>query len=216
MLPVSYFLMARKVVTDDQRRAERRSTLRGVLIGCGAAVALVLLVVIIIVIRLFQTPALPPEAADTGNLPPAPSLDDQIRQLQAASVARLALPAHLIASQEDLSARLAHEDTGRAGSGISDLKVYVGKGTVAFTGRAKWRGHTVCVTVRGEPTAQNGEMRVRVFEVRVGKVTMPRSVRRAVQGELDDALRQQWPGLRVDSLTATPGRLEAIGITKPQ
>jgi len=47
-------------------------------------------------------------------------------------------------------------------------------------------------------------------------VGLPDSVKQDMQRRADEAMKKQWPGLKVNKLSVSPGRVEAEGVTNGQ
>jgi len=224
--------MAPEVLTDDQRRVRRRSTFSGCLIGCAVIVAIVVIALAVIAVRLFQAPAPPPEEKESleakparvapqapgahSDQPPTLSLDDQVKQLKEAARSKRRMPVHFVATQKAVNAKLAQEATQHASADVSDLHVYFGEHAIAITGQIKWQGRTVHLTVRAEPVVEGGQTHIRILEAKAGNVGLPDSVKQDMQRRADEAMKKQWPGLKVNKLSVSPGRVEAEGVTKGQ
>ena len=179
--------MSRRV----QRKSGRKmSTLGWFGIGCGATVLLGAIALAIIWGMVTGEPELPPEAAagssGGGSAVSAPPIEQQIQQVQQAARAPQPVPVAMVLRESEINEIIA----GAGGSDVSDLKIYLGDGSIAGTGKVQYRGSTIPLTVRGRPVVSDGRVAVEVDEVRIGRLHAPASVQQQVRQELERGIQQ--------------------------
>lgn len=179
--------MSRRV----QRKSGRKmSTLGWFGIGCGATVLLGLIALAVIWSMVTGEPELPPEAAagssGGGSAVSAPPIEQQIQQVQQAARAPQPVPVAMVLRESEINEMIA----GAGGSDVSDLKIYLGDGSIAGTGNVQYRGRTIPLTVRGRPVVSDGRVAVEVDEVLIGRLHAPASVQQQVRQELERGIQQ--------------------------
>ena len=184
--------MSRRV----QRKSGRKmSTLGWFGIGCGATVLLGAIALAIIWGMVTGEPELPPEAAagssgggsaGGGAAVSAPPIEQQIQQVQQAARAPQPVPVAMVLRESEINEIIAVA----VGSDVSDLKIYLGDGSIAGTGKVQYRGSTIPLTVRGRPVVSDGRVAVEVDEVLIGRLHAPASVQQQVRQELERGIQQ--------------------------
>lgn len=224
--------MARKVRREPKRKL---STAAWFGIGCGAALVLGLMVLGTIWVLVKSGPPLPPEATaqrsapatptspdaappDRPNAAPAPSapaqpsappLRQQIEHVERAARSERPVPTRVVIRQDELNSLLQQESPGD----VSNMRVYLGDGTMAAIGDVQWRGQTVSLTVRARPFVSGGELDVQVLEVRVGRLAAPAAVHDEVHRQLQRGVRQlsSRNKVQIQSVTVHPGTMILSG-----
>ena len=207
------------------RRSKRPRTLREkLLIGAGilGLVILVLLAwVLVNVVRVTATPPLPPEAREGQSVGGSagyqvPPLNAQLQQAARAFAAAPNQPVTLYVGGDALVRELT---PSLARSGVEDLKVYCGDGTVAAQGLVPAGGRKVHTTVRLRPQVREGRLQLELLDARVGTRPMPASLRRQLEQELAKAENDpSSPLARVylDAVQVTPGLISITGRARTQ
>lgn len=176
-------------------------------IGCGLTVALGLITVVVVYVLAISQPPSPREAAyssapssstESGDQPgssapgnassatTAPSLEAQLREAHEAGRSDRATPVRLTIRQAELNSYLARE-TAQGGE-VQNAQVYFGEGIVVTTGRVRWQGRSVYVTVRAHPVVSGGGVDLIVDDVAIGRLPAPGALRQQAQDRLNDAL----------------------------
>jgi hypothetical protein len=209
-----------QTVHHGKRRV--RSTREKLLIAAavlGGLVTLAVLLGLVQYLRATATPPLPTEAQQSqaatasGGYQVAP-VQSQLQQAALSAVAAPGQPVSLYLRPEDVIQQLA---PGLAKSGVQDLHVYLGQGTVAAQGVVPVGKRSVHATVRLRPQAVNGALRLELVEAKIGTMPMPHSLRKRLEAELakgassrESALSQVY----LDSVQVAPGLLTLTG--RPQ
>ncbi len=203
--------MARKV---RGKSTPQLSTAAWFAIGCGSVLLLALIAAVIVWIMLRSSPAPPPEAivsesASPGSVPAAPPLEQQIQAAEQTVRAQGVAQVTLIIRADELNALIAR----RPPPNVRNLHVYFGNGTIAATGDVTWRGRNLHLTVRGTPVVADGQVRVQVQEVRVGRLGAPEAIRAQVERDLQRGISELIGGnrLRVESVSVAPGVMTVQG-----
>lgn len=210
--------MARRVITQADRQATRRTAIFGCVCGCGVIVLIAGLVALVGYRRMTATPPPPPEARysrpdQTIVPPPIISLEQQVQSIESAARSGRAQPVALDLRPQELSAHLADRLRGR---GVEDLQVHFGEGVVVAQGRVAIEGRELHVTIRTLPRIENGQLRLSVEGGQIGVMPMPAKMREEVQRNIDRALQDnpvQQSGMWLQSVEVTPGRMILQGQT---
>ncbi|GEM_PF-5686102 len=207
--------MSRRV----QRKSGRTiSTLGWFGIGCGAAVLLGLIALAIIWGMVTGEPPLPPEAsagssgggsAGGSAAPAAPPIERQIQQVQQAARANQPAQVAMVLRESEINEMIV--DAG--GSGVRDLKIYFGDGSIAGTGNVQYRGSTIPLTVRGRPAVSDGRVVVEVDEVLLGRLHAPAAIQQQVRQELERGIQQLIGdrNVRVERVEVRPDVMTVTG-----
>ena len=213
-------LMARQFTAKRKGRPVWVQVVIGLLILVAVAVVAVA-AMIALKVRAMRAPApLPVEAtlplsSNVTTLPPPPPLEEQLQQVRAAMQPGVQQRVQLDVRPQDLASVVAGPARQR---GVEDLRLYFGQGTVAAQGKVRWQGQQFHATVRLRPSVHNGQLRLQIEEIRLGRAAVPATVRRVWQEHLDRALAQTPPDLAhvwLEGLQVEPGRVVVEGVTVP-
>lgn len=219
--------MSRRV----QRKSRRRiSTLGWFGIGCGATVLIGIVALGILWGLVTGEPALPPEAtagsssggasSDGGGsgaagsggsatVPSAPPLPQQIQAVQQAARADQPVRVTMTLRETEINAML----TDSGDSQVSNLKIYLGDGSMAGTADVNYRGSSIPLTVRGRPVVADERVRMEVDEVFIGRLPAPDSVRQQVRDELERGIDRLMGSrnVRVEQVQVRPDVMTVTG-----
>lgn len=196
-------------------------------IGCGATLVIGLIALGVVYYLLTAEPPLPPEAAQsrqaqsqpTSGSPAsspagpgshsAPSLEQQIRQVQRASRSRQPTQVTLTVQQDDLNSLIRRQ----APPDVRDLTFYFGDGTVAGTGEVTWEGRRLHLTVRARPVVSGGQVALDVQEVRLGRLQAPAGIQQQVRDQLNRGVQELLSErtMRAESVEVRPGVMTIQG-----
>lgn len=205
--------------TVHHRRKRPRTLRERLLIAAGILgllIVLLLAVVLVNAVRATAKPALPPEAQQAQAAGSAggyrlPPLSQQMQQAARDFAAAPDRPVTLYAGGDDLVRELA---PSLAGSGVEDLKVYCGDGTIGAQGRVPAGGRKLYATVRLRPQVRDGKLQLELLDARVGTMPMPAALRRGLEAELakaGDDSRSPLSRVYLDNVQVTPGLVTISG-----
>ena len=205
--------MARKIVTDRDRRRARQALLKGCLAGCLSLFVLLCALVFIGYRRLTATPptaaeqirrtaarTTAPGATPSSPVSPAPSAPGPsptpgapaprhapALEQQVRDVARAAqAPAPQPVVMHVPPAELRDALAARLeGKGLDGLDLAFGYGEAIAQGRAKFHGHEFHTTVRVKPRIEEGLLRLDVQDARIGTFPAPGGLKEQFQKEVD-------------------------------
>jgi len=205
------------------RRQKRRMTTRQIVLTVAGGVGAIVLVLVVIALvnlkRATSIPPPPPEAQQSqsvtasGGYQVAP-LQTQIQQATLSAVANPTQPVSLYLRPEDVVRELA---PSLGGSGVQDLVVYCGNGTIGAQGVVMAGKRRLHATVRLRPQVESGGLKLELVDAKIGTMPMPSSLRRQLEEELAKATaggRNPLNQLYLDSVQAAPGLLTITG--RPQ
>ncbi|MCE5219632.1 hypothetical protein LLH03_21630 [bacterium] len=135
----------------------------------------------------------------------------QYLQIQQAAMSGVTQPVALDAGPEDVQTALAPHLRQR---GIEDLRVAITDRLLVAQGRTVVHDQALWVTVYLQPTANNGQIALRLVDGEIGSLPMPTAVRSEVQRQLDRNLAGLIsPGIpiRLDAVSVASGRLVIQG-----
>lgn len=187
---------------------------------CGIIIVVALAVMGVGIFLVTARPGPPPEArlsaqpadAQSAGLS-APPLRQQIAQVDRARQSSQPVPVRLTIREAELN-DLASE---QAPQDIRDLRFHLGDGSVAGQGNITWRGQTVTLTIRAVPTVQNGQVRVRLLSLKLGRIDAPTSIQDRIRDQLAHAIQQMLSGnVQVQSIEVRPDVMIVQGLAGGQ
>ena len=210
--------MARKIISDDARRLERRRLLVGLGIGCGVVCVGVAILLAVGYARLTAVPPPLPEAVQSSDQPntgvspgQGVALQAQVAVVQRAVRSRRPQPVAIDVSAEELTRQLGRDLEGQ---GVEDLNIYLGEGTVVAQGRTSMGDRKLYATVRLRPGVENGCLTLQIEDGQVGTLPMPKQLRDQLQHRVDESIAANPPqrtGIRLESVHVSGGRLRLQG-----